>query len=254
VLAVVDGQPITVRHAADTRRVAASTIKLPILLEVLIEERHGELDLGQRYTIRSSDVLGGTGELQSQVGRALTLGEIVRLMIVRSDNVATNVLLRQIGGGDASAGMARVNKLMTELGYRTSRVQRTMLDTVAQQRGLENYVSAEDLASILDGIRRGTLLAETSPAIPERALALLRERGASDRDWLGLRLAPGWNLAHINGTLDAVRNDAGIITGPGGREMILVVCQDKLANPARGEQRIAEVAARIQALLAQEQP
>jgi beta-lactamase class A len=140
--------------------------------------------------------------------------------------------------------MARVNRSMADLGYQATRVQRTMLDTAAQQRGLENYVSADDLAAILDGARRGTLLADAGPAIPDRVLALLRERGASDRDWLGLRLETGWRLAHINGTLDAVRNDAGIISGPDGREADLVICQDRLTNAARGEQRIAEAAAK----------
>ena len=252
VLTEVGGEPIAVRRDGDARRVAASTIKLPILLEVLRAERRGELDLSRGYTIRSSDVVGGTGELQGQAGRTVPLGEIVRLMIVRSDNVGTNVLLRQLGDGDAATGMARVNRLMADLGYRATRVQRTMLDTAAQQRGLENYVSADELASILEGARRDTLLPEVRPSISDRVLALLRERGERDREWLGLRLDAGWSLAHINGTLDAVRNDAGIIAGPAGREAIVVICQDTLTNPARGEQRIAEAAAKIQAILGQE--
>lgn len=254
VLTEVDGRPVAVRRDADARRVAASTIKLPVLLEILRAEARGQLDLSERYTIRAADVVGGTGELQGQVGRTLALSEIVRLMIVRSDNVGTNVLLRRLGDGDAAAGMARVNRLMTDLGYASIRVQRTMLDTAAQQRGLENYVSAADLASILDDARRGALLADVRPDLSGRVMTLLRERGAADRDWLGLRLAPGWSLAHITGTLDAVRNDAGIISGPGGREAVVVICQDRLTSPAGGEQRIAEAAARIASILIQEQP
>jgi hypothetical protein len=90
--------------------------------------------------------------------------------------------------------------------------------------------------------------------IAQRVLSLLRERGAGDRDWLGLHLAAAWNLAHINGTLDTVRNDAGIMSGPGGREAIVVVCLDRLTSPPRGEQRIGEIGAKIQALLSQERP
>lgn len=154
VITEIDGAPIVIRHQADDRRVAASTIKLPILLEVLRAESRGGLDLGESYTIRSSDVVGGTGQLQGQVGRSLDLAEIVRLMIVRSDNVGTNVMLRRLGDGDAAAGMARVNRLMADLGYTGTQAQRTMLDTEAQQRGIENYVSADDLAAILDRAAR----------------------------------------------------------------------------------------------------
>jgi beta-lactamase class A len=254
VMTTVDGQPITARLAADTRRIAASTIKLPILVGLLVGEHMGQIDLDEPYTIKRSDVVGGTGELQGEVGRTLTYAEIMRLMIVKSDNVGTNVLLRRLGQSDAANGMMRVNRVLTEEGYALTHVERTMIDTEAQKRGQENWVSAGELARMLDGIRRGTLLADVDPSISTRALALLRERGAVDREWMGLKLDGGWRLAHINGTLDTVRNDAGILGGPGGREIILVVCQDRLSSPGVGEQRIADVAAKIQGLLARESP
>jgi beta-lactamase class A len=250
----VAGQPIRAWHQADSKRIAASTIKLPILIGVLVGDQTGQLDLHEQYTIRRSDVVGGTGELQGEVGRTLTYAEIMRLMVTRSDNVGANVLLRRLGKGDAANGMMRVNRIFAEEGYRVTHVERTMIDLDAQRRGIENWVSAEELARMLDEIRRGTLLGDVSPAISSRALALLRERGAVDREWLGLKLDRGWSLAHINGTLDTVRNDAGIISGPGGREFILVACQDRLSNPTIGEQRIADVASKIQRLLARESP
>jgi beta-lactamase class A len=243
---------VVVGRAADARRVAASTIKLPLLLEILHEEAIGELDLDEVYTIRTTDVVGGTGDLQGQVGRALPLRELARLMVTRSDNVATNVLLRRIGKGTAAVGMGRVNQFMAERGFEATRFERTMLDTAAQDRGQENYTSAQDLAMMLDGIRRGTLLAEVSPTISERAGELLRDRGRIDHDWLGRQLEPGWNLAHINGTLETVRNDAGIITGPAGQDLVLVICQDHLSHGPDGERRIAEIARRIQEIVARQ--
>jgi len=240
---------VSVLRGADERRVSASTIKLALLLEVLREEALGELDLGEPYTIKHADVVGGTGELQNQVGKTLPYREIVRLMVTKSDNVATNVLLRKIGKSVEAAGMDRVNVLMADLGFPATRFERTMLDTAAQQQGRENYTSAHDLARMLEGITRGTMLADFSPKISEQALKLLEERGRGDKDWLGLRLETGWSLAHINGTLETVRNDAGIITGPAGQQAILAICLDRLTSAPDGERRIAEIGKRIQEIV-----
>ncbi|MCC6175432.1 MAG: serine hydrolase [Chloroflexi bacterium] len=160
----------------DERRVAASTIKLALLLEVLRRDALGLLDLRSPYTVRAADVVGGTGELQKEVGRTLARSEMLRLMVLLSDNVAANVLVRDVGEGDAIAGMARVTALMADRGYVGLRFRRLMLDTAAQARGVENEVTALGLARILDGIRRGTVLADVSPTIAQTSLQLLEER------------------------------------------------------------------------------
>lgn len=232
-----DGR-VTAQHQAGMVRIAASTIKLPLILEVLRQEEDGTLDLATPYMVRREDVVGGSGELQRQVGRIVTLRELARLTVVHSDNVAANVLLDKVG-------MDRVNTTMQHAGFQDTRFERHFLDTAAQARGLENWTTAGNLADMLRQIWEGKLLSAT---ISERARDLLKERGERDREWLGLALPRNTVLYHINGTLDHVRNDAGIVEFDTGQVYVLVVCQDHLVDDATGERAITELARRVHAL------
>ena len=234
-----DGR-VVARQQAGKARVSASTIKLPLVLEVLRQESLGALDLSEQYTVRAADVVGGTGILQQQVGRTLPLRELARLAIVYSDNVAANVLLDRLG-------MERLNASLRAAGFAGTRFERRFLDTAAQARGLENWTTADDLAQMLRGVWARTLF---GPAVSERMLELLKERGGRDPDWLGLGLPPDARLFHLNGTLAGVRNDAGIVSFGRGQAYVLVVCQDQLPDEARGERAIAALARRVHPLVA----
>src|SRR5205814_1638320 len=91
---------------------------------------------------------------------------------------------------------------------------------------------------MLHGIARDELV---SASVSDKALGLLTERGSIDKNWLGLDLPRGVQLAHINGTLTGVRNDAGLIWAPDGTSFVLAVCQDHLASEAAGRSRAARV-------------
>ena len=80
-------------------------------------------------------------------------------------------------------------------------------------------------------------------------LGLLRERGETDPNWLARGLPRGAALWHINGTLDRVRNDAGVVVFGAEQRYVLVVCQDGLSDAAAGERRIAELARQVHALV-----
>jgi beta-lactamase class A len=160
-------------------------------------------------------------------------------MVLTSDNVAANLLMDAVG-------MANVNRIVQANGFPKTFLRRHMLDTAAQAAGLENVTSAEDLARMLHGIVRDTMI---SPAVSQQARALLDERGRVDKDWLGLDLPSAAQIAHINGTLGGVRNDVGLITSPSGSSFVLAVCQDHLTNEAAGEAAIARLARRIYDLM-----
>jgi beta-lactamase class A len=236
---VADGGSLVAGYHASQPRTAASTIKLALLIEVLRQQELGALDLSRSVTIRARDVVGGTGDLQFQVGRTLTLQEIVHQMVIRSDNVAANILVDTVG-------MASVNATADAGNFSNTVFRRHMLDTAAQAAGIENVTSAEDLADMLHRIVRGKLI---SPSVSRQALAYLDERGRLDKNWLGLNLPPGAQLSHVNGTLDGVRNDVGLITSPAGMSFVLAVCQDHLASDAAGEAAIARLARRVYDIL-----
>jgi beta-lactamase class A len=229
---IADGGAFVASYQADQTRVAASTIKLPLLVEVLRQPELGKVDLSQRVTIRTQDVVGGTGDLQFQVGGTFSFAELLQHMVLRSDNVAANILVDLVG-------MDSVNATAHADQAPNTSFRRHMLDTQAESAGIENITTAADLAEMLDRIAHGTLV---STSVSRQALSYLDDRGRIDKDWLGLNLPPGAQLSHINGTLTGVRNDVGLITSPSGQSFVLAVFQDHLSNEVHGEAAIANLA------------
>jgi beta-lactamase class A len=236
---ITDSGTLIAGYRAAQQRTAASTIKLPLLIEVLRQRELGKLDLSQTVTIRARDVVGGTGNLQHQVGRTLSLNEVVHQMVLTSDNVAANILVDLVG-------MDSVNATAQRYDFPNTFFRRRMLDTAAQAAGIENVTSTADLAGMLERIARGTMI---STGISQQAMSLLEERGRVDKDWLGLNLPASAELSHINGTLAGVRDDVGLISSPSGKSFVLAVCQDRLVNEKSGEMAIANLARRVYDIL-----
>ena len=122
----------------DERMRSASMIKTLIMATLLQHEADGSISLGDSYTIRESDIVGGTGSVQSMgAGTRLSLSRLAELMISQSDNVATNVLIDRLG-------MGTVNDEGARLGLGQTVLARKMMDTAAAAAGRENYTSASD--------------------------------------------------------------------------------------------------------------
>jgi beta-lactamase class A len=216
---------------------AASTIKLPLMVEVLRQAEQGRLSLSQPHTIRRDQVVGGTGVLQNQVGRTLTTIQLLETAIQYSDNVGGNLLVELIG-------MENVNATMRELGFNQTRTVRRFMDTEAQRRGLENLSSAGDMAEMLARIYRGQLVSASASAEMLRILRLRGQRSEPTLDYLGRHLAPRPTIAHLNGTLTGIRNEAGIIEQD-GRAFVLTMFLRGQTNEAAAEEAIARAAASV---------
>ncbi|MGH9654705.1 MAG: serine hydrolase, partial [Bryobacteraceae bacterium] len=104
----------------------ASTIKLPIMVECYFLAAEGKLKWSEPIKLVKPDIVGGSGILQDLTpGDVLPMRDVVDLMIVMSDNTATNLVLDRIGG-DA------VNARMAELGLRQTRVMRKVMGAKPQ--------------------------------------------------------------------------------------------------------------------------
>jgi beta-lactamase class A len=221
---------------------AASTIKLPLMITVFRAIEDGRVSSTQRHTVRSADVVGGAGVLQAQVGRSLTTIELLETTLLYSDNTGANMLVNGIGGLDA------VNSSMAALGYDHTRMRRAMMDFDAQRAGLENTTSAAELADMLWRIYHRTLITRGSS---EEMLRILRARGRVtdvSLDFVGRRLRPRPSIAHLNGTLPGIRNDAGIIEYERSR-FIVVILLHRQPNESAAEQSIADAAVGISEVL-----
>jgi beta-lactamase class A len=196
---------------ADEVVTAASTIKVPILIAALEEVDAGRLDLAQPSAIPAQRA-GGTGVLQAlPYLHTLTLADLLTLMIIVSDNTATNVVIDLIG-------MERVNQFCADAGLSGTVLRRKMMDADAVRVGLENTTTARDQAKLLGGIAWRNLL----PA-PLRAFALQALERQQFNDGLPSLLPDEVVIAHKTGELPGVRHDAGVITGTNGRQAVVAV-------------------------------
>ncbi len=176
----------------------ASTIKLAILYELFRQADDGRIQLDARQALDRASAVGGTGILNELTTPSLSIRDYATLMIVLSDNTATNVLIDAVG-------MDAVTRRMASLGLTHTRLRRKMIDLAAARRGQENVSTPAELARLLAIIHRGDGL---SPQGREALLAILRKSKASP-----MRSTVPEDVAVANkpGTLEGVEVDAGIV-------------------------------------------
>lgn len=187
-------------YRADDRVPSASVIKLPIMVEVMERANAGLLDLDEIHILTDSEKVGGDGVLKTYSHRSrIAYRDLLRLMMIHSDNTATNIFIRELG-------MDAINARIGTLGLTQSRLNRVMMDTLAARQGRDNYVTARDMNALLAKIYRHEV---ATPALCEQMLDILKQ----NEDTLTIpRLLPkGTVIAHKTGILAYVRADTGII-------------------------------------------
>jgi beta-lactamase class A len=101
----------------------ASTFKLVVMVMAYQLSEQGKLDLNARYTIKASDIRGGSGIFQyHDLGLQPTLRDVITQMVITSDNTATDIMIAQVGGKDA------INAWLKANGYAVFHVQRTIFE------------------------------------------------------------------------------------------------------------------------------
>ncbi len=198
---------------------AASMIKVPIMYEIMRQAAARKLSLNDSLEVTSGYITGGAGILKElRAGITMTIRELVTLMIILSDNTATNMLIDV-------AGMDAVNKTMDSLGLKSTVLRRRMMDFAAAQAGKENETSAADLARLFAGIYTSIGL---PPAYGSSMLDILKRQQI--RDKLPFYLPEETIIAHKTGTLTGVEHDAGILFLPGGPYIVCVLTADLQTN------------------------
>lgn len=190
----------------------ASSIKIAILAEVLRQAAAGELSLDQRVLLASEDKVGGSGILQHLTDPALALSvrDLCVLMIVLSDNTATNVLIDQVG-------MDRVNASLSAWGLGKTRLQRRMMDYEAARRGEENIGTPAEMTDLLVRLRRGELLPEGETATLRQILGIYKSGPL--RQGIPSEVV----VENKAGSVEGVRCDVGIVEIPGRPYVISVM-------------------------------
>jgi len=192
-----------IAHRGEVTFPQASSIKIPILIDVFRAARAGQIWLDEKLTLTEKDLVGGSGRLQHRVKAGpvtLTVRELAREMIESSDNLATNKLI-------AMLGRERVNLTLEELSVRGTRLQRRMMDAAAAARDEENISTPLEMARLVERIWRGQAVDE---AASQEMLGFLKLVKADFR-----RAVPaGVEVASKPGRVAGVFCESGIIFLP----------------------------------------
>ncbi|AIF54285.1 serine hydrolase [Pelosinus sp. UFO1] len=212
---------------------SASMIKVPILYEVVRQTASGLISLDESLVVTDHFRTGGAGILKElRPNISMTVRELLTLMIILSDNTATNMLIDLVG-------MDSVNKTMKDLGLGQTVLRRRMMDFEAALAGKENDTSAADLAHLFSIIYGNSKL---PTEYSELMLDILTRQQVQDK--LPFYLPEETVIAHKTGTLSGVEHDGGILFLPGGPYIICILTADLTVN-FQGLQLVASLGKEI---------
>lgn len=189
-----------VTHRSDEVIKSASLIKVFIMAEAMRRVKSGELSMDTEIEVKPEDVVDFS-VLVFLKARAYTLEELLRIMIVYSDNTATNVLIDYLG-------MDAINKCIRALGFDKSLLQRKMMDFASAKEGRENYTTAGEMADFLQRLYDGKLLGK-----PHDDIMMDIMKGQADETMMRDHLPDEITIARKSGELDCLDHDIAIVFG-----------------------------------------
>lgn len=221
---------------------AASTMKVPVMMEVFRQAKEGMLSLedyiaikndfisiadNTRYSIAAES--DSEQSLYKRIGQAETVRELVSLMINASSNLATNILIERVTA-------PRVMKLMEQLGAKNIRVLRGVEDSKAYQQGLNNTTTARDLMIILRSLAERR--AVSSKASDEMVKILLEQKF---NEGIPAGLPASVRVAHKTGSITRINHDAAIVYPTNRKPYVIVVLTRGIEDENRAHKLIADI-------------
>jgi beta-lactamase class A len=221
----------TIEVDADTRFPTASTIKTAVMLEAYHRAAAGDLRFDEEIALREEDKVGGSGVLNGlHAGVRLSIGDLVHLMIVLSDNTATNLLVERLG-------TARINDRLLACGLRQTKLFRpTFRDGRAdvhpdleREFGL-GMTTPREMAALMAIVAEGRAVGPDASSAMRQTLERQQDRAMIPRfiaGEAGVRIGNKTGTdqekhAGADGRTRHVRADAAIVTTPGTNYVIAV--------------------------------
>lgn len=231
-LRTLDGRDELFLNEADSFH-AASTMKVPVMIELFNQADAGVLKLDDRILVTNefrsivdaSPYTLGVGDdsepdLYAALGETRSYRELCELMITASSNLATNILIDRLGA-------ERVQATTLALGGEGMVVRRGVEDAKAFRAGLNNTTTAKALLVLLQAVAGGKAV---SPAAGREMVEILKRQRFNESIPAGL--APGTPVAHKTGSITRIQHDAAIVYGP--RPYVLVVLVRGLDDATKG--------------------
>lgn len=218
---------------------AASIIKLPIMAAAFADVYDQKLQLDERIVIRQSDYAMGSGIIHYlSPGLALTIYDLIVLMIVSSDNTATNILIDLVG-------MKRINEIMQQLGMNNSKIEHKLgLFYTGQE--VRNVITAGDVAAMLSRVAEGTFLhryaCQQMISIMQKQIyrdGIPRYFPAPNKQFAGE--LPIWEFANKTGWISGIQHDVGILHTAHLGIYTITVLSNYVSTQSKALKQIAEI-------------
>jgi beta-lactamase class A len=203
---------------------AASTMKVPVMIELFRQARAGTLSLNDPLPIRNDfrSIVDGSSyklsegddsdkEVYAVMGKTMTLGQLCDAMITVSSNFAANLLIEKVG-------VENIRRTVTALGASGMQVLRGVEDQKAFDKGLNNGTTARGLMVLLDRIGHGQAVDPESDAA---MIEILKRQAFNDAIPAGL--PPGTPVAHKTGNITRIHHDAAIVYAARPYVLVLLV-------------------------------
>lgn len=233
---------------ADRQMDTMSVIKIPLMVELFQQVTDGRIALDTRYAVTKADMLPGTGVLRSlDPGAVITVRDLVTLMIIVSDNTATDVIYQMVGGPDV------VNRRMHALGLEKTSAPapaRVWFDALRAAPSAEQFhreakhrfglSTPREIGKLLEMMERGTLV---DKAASEQMLEIMR--GQLYRSRIP-RFLSGYRIPHKTGDfLPYIGNDVGVVEAPGNTVVISVFTANHFGSGDSLEEAIGRLSKEI---------
>ena len=214
---------------------AASTMKVPIMIELFRQARAGTLTLDEQLPIRNEfhSIVDGSvyqlsvgddsdAEVYKNVGKTMSLRDLCEAMITVSSNFAANLLIERVGADN-------VRRTVHRLGADGMVVLRGVEDQKAFDNGMNNETTARALEVLLTRIAEGTAVGAKADA---EMVAILK--GQTFHDAIPAGLPDGTVVAHKTGNITRIHHDAAIVYGPEPFVLVVLVrgIEDQKASGA----------------------
>jgi beta-lactamase class A len=227
-------------YRPDVEYHAASTMKVPVMIELFRQARNRRIALDDHTPIvnKFHSIVDGSvfelsagddsdAELYKKLGATMTYRELCEAMVTVSSNFATNILIERLGARNIQA-------TTNALGAPGMHVLRGVEDDKAFQKGLNNTTTARALLTLMERIAKGQAV---DPASSEEMVAILKRQTFNDRIPSGV--PPGIPVAHKTGEITKIQHDAAIVYAP--KPFALVVLVRGLDDAKAGSMLAAEI-------------
>ena len=209
-------------YHADEPMPTASLIKFPIMVETYRQDAEKQVDLNAPVTLTKADMVPGSGILTNHFsdGATFPLRDAVHLMIVYSDNTATNLVLDKIGIPSTAATMKTMGYPNTKAHSKVFR-RDTTIDLERSKKFGIGSTTANEMVRLCEALQKGELVSKEASAEMRKHM-----KACDDKDKFPRFLPPGTEVVFKTGSVNASKTAAGIIETPGGPVAVCVMTDE----------------------------